>query len=64
VTVALVVLVLDGSDSLGRGCVVGCKGTGDGGGGGYCMCGCYGAGKCYGHPAVMVAVWMTVAGHG
>ncbi len=63
-TVAVVVLVLDGSGSLGRGCVVGCKGTGNGGGGGYCMCGCYGAGKCCGHRAVMVAAWMTVAGRG
>ncbi len=25
-------------------------------------CGCYGAGKCCGHRAVMVAAWMTVDG--
>jgi hypothetical protein len=64
VTVAVVVLVLDGSGSLGRGCVVGCKGTGNGGGGGCCVGGCYGAGKCCGHRAVMVAAWMTVASRG
>ena len=64
VTVAVVVVVLDGSGSLGRGCVVGCKGTGNGGGGGYCVGGCYGTGKCCGHCAVMVAAWMTVAGRG
>ncbi len=63
-TVAVGVLVLDGSGSLGRGCVVGCKGTGIGGGGGYCVGGCYGTGKCCGHRAVMVVAWMTVAGHG
>ncbi len=34
VTVAVVVLVLDGSGSLSRGCVVDCKDTGNGGGGG------------------------------
>jgi hypothetical protein len=54
----------DGSGSFGCGCVVGCKGTGNGGGGGYCVGGCYGAGKCCGHRAVMVVVWMTVAGRG
>ncbi len=34
------------------------------GGGGGSGCGCYGAGKCCGHCAVMVAAWMTVAGCG
>ncbi len=63
-TVAVVVLVLDGSGSLGCSCVVGCEGTGNGGGGGYCVSGCYGAGKCCGHRAVMVAALMTVAGRG
>ncbi len=61
-TVAVVVLVLDGNGSLGSGCVVGCKGTGNCGGGGYCLGGCYGAGKCCGHHTVMVAAQMTVAG--
>ncbi len=64
VTVAVAVLVLDDSGSLGRSCVVGCKGTGNGSGGGYCVGGCYGTGKCCGHRAVIVAVWMTVAGRG
>ncbi len=45
--------------SLGS-CGGGGSGGGDGGGG----CGCYGAGKCCGHRAVMVVAWMTVAGRG
>jgi hypothetical protein len=62
VVAVVVVLMFDGSVSHGHGCVVGCKGTGNGGGGGYCVGECYGSGKCCYHHLVMVATWMTVAG--
>ncbi len=65
VAVAVVmVLVFDGSDNHGCGCVVGCKGAGNGGRGGYCVGGCYGTGECCGYRVVMVVAWMTVTGRG